>query len=206
MKKQIGIFGGTFNPPHIGHVRAANTLMRVLHLDRLIIMPTYIPPHKERQSDDSPHDRLSMCELAFSGDNIEVSDYEIRKKGKSYTYITLSEHAGEDKELTFLCGTDMFLSLDSWKNPDIIFSLARIALIRREASSYSDELAISAKMKEYSRKYSADIVEIRTSPYDISSTEIRQAYSSGQRNVCGVQSCVEEYILQNSLYLREKVK
>ncbi len=200
--KKMGIFGGTFNPPHIGHVRAASTLMRVLHLDSLTVIPTFIPPHKERQSDDSPKARLEMCRLSFEGedDRISVSDYEIKQGGKSYTYLTLEHFSEEGRELTFLCGTDMFLSLDTWKNPQTIFSLSKIALIRREHTDYRTELLISAKMKEYTKKYSAKIVEIRTSPYEISSTEIRQAYKAGRKKVNGVQPRVEDYIISNKLY------
>ena len=120
MKKRVGIFGGTFNPPHIGHVEAAKAFVENACLDSLIIMPAFIPPHKEYDSIVTCEERLEMCKIAFKDvDKATVSDLEISRGGKSYTYLTLQELTSDEVELYFLCGTDMIISMDTWKNPDI---------------------------------------------------------------------------------------
>ena len=119
--EKIGLYGGTFGPPHLGHVYAAKTFLREVAPDRLLIMPAGIPPHKEKAAGDTPELRLAMCRAAF-GDlpHTEISDYEIRKPGKSYTVETLEHLAAPGREITMLCGTDMFLTLDHWhRAPDI---------------------------------------------------------------------------------------
>ena len=120
-KSKLGIYGGTFNPPHNGHIYAAEKFIEACNLDKLLIMPALIPPHKQ-VNDDSPYARLEMTKLAFSNskyypEKLSVSDYEITSKQISYTYKTLEHFANDETELYFLCGTDMFISLGSWKNP-----------------------------------------------------------------------------------------
>ena len=116
---RLGIYGGTFSPPHMGHVLAAEAFVREIALDRLLIMPTAIPPHKEAHDVPADEHRLALCRLAFEGiAGAEVSDLELRRGGRSYTYLTLRELQREDQEIFFLCGTDMLLSLDSWRNAD----------------------------------------------------------------------------------------
>lgn len=89
--QRVGVYGGTFSPPHYGHLRAAETFLDEGEIDRLVIVPTYVTPLKERREDTSAADRLAMCRLAFSfSDKITVSDIEIRRQGKSYTAETLT--------------------------------------------------------------------------------------------------------------------
>lgn len=172
-KERIGIFGGTFNPPHIGHIEAAKAFVNAMNLDRLIIMPAYIPPHKEYLSTVSCHDRLNMCKIAFGNvDKATVSDLEIARGGKSYTYLTLEELSSSDNELYFLCGTDMIISMDRWKNPDIIFSLANICYIRREKNDDLNDL-IKTKCDEYRTRFGASVFCIDSDVVEISSSEIR---------------------------------
>ena len=173
MKKRVGIFGGTFNPPHIGHVEAAKAFLEKAALDSLIIMPAFIPPHKDYNSPVSCEERLEMCKIAFSGiEKTYVSDLEISRGGKSYTYLTLEELSSDDTELYFLCGTDMILTMDSWKNPDIIFSLANICYIRRECD-LETTVSIEKKCDEYANKFGAKIIPIASDVIEISSSEIR---------------------------------
>ena len=173
MKKRVGIFGGTFNPPHIGHIAAAEIFAEGMKLDRLIIMPSFIPPHKEYNSTVTCEHRLSMCQIAFKDvTNATISDLEIQRGGKSYTYLTLEELRAEDRELYFLCGTDMILTMDTWKNPEIIFSLAKICYIRRECDTEITSL-IEKKLKEYSSKYGAEVIPIHSDVIEISSSELR---------------------------------
>ncbi len=206
MKKiELGIYGGTFAPIHNGHVNAARCFYDQIKLDKLLIMPTFSPPHKEKLDGDDPSDRLMMARLAFCGEkrNITVSDYEVKQGGKSYTYITLQNFSASDTDITFLCGTDMFLSLDKWKNPDIIFSLCRIALIRREKLSSSTEDEIEKAKLRYKESFSARLCEVMTDPVEISSTDIRNRVSEG-RDIYGLApEMVCEYIYSRGLYLKK---
>ena len=173
-KKKIAIYGGTFNPPHIGHHEAALAFNNFLKPDELLIIPASIPPHKDFSEDFSSQVRLLMCELAFSDiPGARVSDMEIQRAGKSYTYLTLEELSGEDRELYFLLGTDMFLTLDEWRYPEKIFSLCTICLIRRERDGDNDK-KIEDKKAYYSKKYGASVTEIKKNVIEISSSELRE--------------------------------
>ena len=197
MSIKVGIFGGTFNPPHIGHIVAAEKFAAQMELDKLIIMPSFIPPHKVYNSDVTTSDRYEMCKLAFSHiDNVEVSDIEILRGGTSYTYLTLEELSEENVDLYFLCGTDMILTLDTWKYPEIIFEKASICYIRRETDIDNNTL-ISQKCEEYARKYGAKIYRIDSDAIDISSSEIRIA---DKMNTVYLTEEVKEYIAKKGLY------
>lgn len=197
MKRRVGIFGGTFNPPHVGHVSAARAFLEQAKLDELIIMPAFIPPHKEFDGLVSCEARLDMCKIAFSEiPNTRVSDLEIARKGKSYTYLTLEELTSDDTELYFLCGTDMILTMDNWKNPEIIFSLANICYIRRESDEEKTAL-IAEKCREYREKYGAIALPIDAEVIEISSSEIRDDLD----NAHGYLSAgVIDYINKAGLY------
>ncbi len=173
--KRVGIFGGTFNPPHLGHVEAAKAFVDKMQLDSLIVIPAFIPPHKEYISNVTCEERLQMCKIAFKDvKNVCVSDIEIVRGGKSYTYLTLQELTHDGEELYFLCGTDMILTMDMWKKPEIIFSLAKICYIRRERNSETTAL-IDSKCKEYKEVYGARIEAIDSNVIEISSSDIRGA-------------------------------
>ena len=196
-KERIGIFGGTFNPPHVGHVEAARAFVKGAGLDRLIVMPAFIPPHKEYTSTVSCEDRLAMCKLAFKDvEKAAVSDLEISRGGKSYTYLTLQELKKDDVELYFLCGTDMILTMGSWKNPDIIFALANICYIRREKDSET-EAQIKEQCAEYKRLYGATVFAIDAEVIEISSSEIR---SKSEGSSKFLSADVAEYIRKAGLY------
>ena len=138
-KKKIGIYGGTFNPPHIAHVRACKAFYDCIKPDQMLVIPDFLPPHKEIAGGADTEDRLEMTRIAFSSmPYITVSEMEILRGGRSYTAITLSELKKEDNELYFLCGTDMLLTLDSWYRPDMIFDLATICYVRREDEKEND--------------------------------------------------------------------
>lgn len=196
-KERIGIFGGTFNPPHIGHIEAAKSFIKGAELDKLIIMPAFIPPHKEYISTVTCEERLEMCKLAFSSiDNTYVSDHEISRGGTSYTYLTLQEFYNDKSELYFLCGTDMILSLDKWRNPDIIFSLATICYIRRENDSSISNI-LENKCREYKMRFGAHIIPIDSNVITISSSEIRECIRDKSDYL---NSDVLDYILEKGLY------
>ena len=199
-KIRVGIFGGTFNPPHIGHIESAKSFIDALSLDRLLIIPTLIPPHKETSSNISPTDRLNMCRLAFADiPRCEVSDIEIKRGGKSYTYMTLEELSSQEVELFMLCGTDMILTMDSWKNPNVIFDLAKVCYVRRELEK-DNELKIDEKIALYKEKFRAEIVAINSSVIQLSSSEVREKISSTEPYDELVAPEVKKYIVQRELY------
>ena len=200
-KIRLGIFGGTFNPPHTGHVEIARSFINALSLDKLLIIPTFIPPHKESSDTVSADKRLEMCRIAFSGiDKCEISDIEIARGGKSYTYLTLSELSRDDTELFFLCGTDMILTLDSWVNPDIIFKLATICYARRESEEQNDA-KIDEKIALYRDKYGAEIIFINSPVIEISSSEIREKIRCGDSCDEFLPQGVKKYITDCELYI-----
>ena len=132
--ERIGIYGGTYNPPHIGHLRAAEYAIEALKLDRLLLIPTGVSPHKEMAAGASTADRLELLRLsAASIEKAQVSDIEIRRAGRSYTVDTLRAIREEnpDSELFLLMGTDMFLSFMTWREPETIMQLATLAVFCR---------------------------------------------------------------------------
>ena len=198
--KKVGIYGGTFSPPHMGHVSSAEIFLDEMKLDKLLIIPTYAPPHKQFNNEASTDERLEMCRLAFSHlENVEISDIEIKRGGKSYTYLTLEELQADDVELYMLVGTDMILTMDSWKNPERIFSSAKICYVRRE-SDLSTAFEIDEKIALYRNKYGASVYEIRNKVISISSSEIRNAISTGDGKVSLLPESVSDFISQRGLY------
>lgn len=197
---RVGIYGGTFAPIHNGHVESAKAFMKQMKLDYLYVIPTYLPPHKEIDFADAPEHRLRMCELAFAGvDGIIVSDMEIRRGGRSYTYDTLSELMGEDKKLFLLCGTDMVLSFDTWFRYEDILKMCYPVYVRRESDKIIENRIIE-KITEYYNKYGVMFRRIVTDPIDISSTAVRRAIREG-RDISGMVSpLVARYIKENRLY------
>ena len=195
----VGIFGGSFSPPHIGHVNAARAFAEAEHLDKLLIVPVFQPPHKSFDQIIDPSHRLNMCRLAFEDIKCaEVSDCELLRGGKSYTSETLEYFTKEGRRLVFLCGTDMFLTLDTWHEFKKIFSLAKIAFIRRENST-SKEL-LDRKAEEYRNLYNAEISEIILPATEISSTDIRRSIRTGDFETEYLCPEVAKYIKENEIY------
>ncbi len=197
-KKRLGIYGGTFSPPHLGHVRAAEVFIEAAELDELVIMPTFLPPHKQIDGEATPDERLSMCQMAFKDlKNTRVSDYEINKGGTSYTHATLTEWAGDDRELYFLVGTDMFLTLDLWRLPEVIFKNAVIAIVKRDGTSSNE---ILRKKQEFEQMYLARILLIESDVIDISSSEIRNMIKNGEDTSSVLPLSVREFLEENAIY------
>ena len=198
---RIGIYGGTFSPPHNGHVAAARAFMEQRWLDFLYVIPTALPPHKEMEVQVDAAQRLEMCRLAFSGmEGVYVSDLELRRGGRSYTVDTLRELWGEDRRLFFLCGTDMMLTLDTWREPEEIFRLCYPVYIRRENDRTLDA-AIVQKITEYNQKYGKVVRRIVTEPLEISSNQVRTALQDGKDISRLIPAPVEKYIRDNHLYV-----
>ncbi|MBS5726161.1 MAG: nicotinate (nicotinamide) nucleotide adenylyltransferase [Clostridiales bacterium] len=194
----IGLFGGTFSPPHNGHVRFAKLFMEKASLDKLYIMPAGVPPHKEPDPWGTAQARLEMARLAFSSFAV-VSDYEIRQAGKSYTYKTL-KHLREiyPKDTLFLLvGEDMFLSFDTWKNPGAIFSMATVVCMNRGTASREK---VEAAGTVYKKRFGGEVMYLENAPLAVSSTQIRQMCAAGQDISKLVPSPVAAYITENGLY------
>lgn len=199
-KKKIGIYGGTFNPPHIAHVRACEAFYNTVKPAEMLIIPDFLPPHKEVDCAISAEDRLQMTRIAFENFcGAKVSDMEIRRGGRSYTAITLSELKSDDNELYFLCGTDMFLSLECWFRPDLIFSLATICYVRRENETQNDEKLVEIT-EYYKKKYNAKIIPIVAEVTELSSTELRAKIKGGEDVTEFLPPDVNNYIQKRALY------
>jgi nicotinate-nucleotide adenylyltransferase len=198
---RIGIYGGTFSPPHNGHIVAAKAFMEQMWLDFLYVIPTATPPHKELSvSVDAKH-RLEMCRLAFSDvEGVYVSDVEMQRGGRSYTVDTLRELSGEDRRLFLLCGTDMMLTLDRWREADEIFRLCYPVYIRRDNDRSLDRVIVE-KIEEYRQKYGKVVRRILSEPIEISSSEIRSRISAGESVAQLVPQKVEKYLKDNHLYV-----
>lgn len=200
---RVGVYGGTFAPIHNGHVAAAKAFMEQMKLDYLFVIPAYLPPHKQIDSSDDPLFRLKMCELAFEGiDGVVISDVEIRRGGKSYTYDTLKELTRPDTRLFLLCGTDMVLTFDRWYRFEDIFKMCYPTYVRREDDPLLTNRVVE-KIGEYYRKYGVMFRRILTDPIDLSSTDIRRAVRQGRDISRMVPPRVAEFIREHCLYSEE---
>lgn len=197
--KKVGLYGGTFSPPHAGHVNAAENFVRAIGLDKLIIMPAGIPPHKAVDHPVSGKARLEMCRLAFGEiDEAEVSDFEISKDGLSYTVDTLRYLYPAYGKIYLLCGDDMLLTLDRWRESSEIFRMAHIVCMRRYDT---DGAQLREKAEEYERRFDATISFIDASPLPVSSTDVREMLKSGDSDAGKyLNKSVLEYIKKKGLY------
>ncbi len=173
---KIGIYGGSFNPPHLGHMLAAREMAEALGLDRVLLVPAATPPHKD-MADGSPsgEQRLEMLRLASEGmEGVEVDGLELRRKGPSYTADTvkaLHERYSKDK-LYFLMGTDMFLSFHEWYKPEKICKHATLVTVRRAGTDSLSQLERQAERLK--KNYGAKTVVLDNRVLEMSSTEARR--------------------------------
>ena len=203
---RVGIYGGTFAPVHNGHVAAAKAFMEQMKLDYLFIIPTCLPPHKQMDFSDDPIFRLRMCELAFEDiDGVVISDTEIKRGGRSYTYDTLVELTRPNTRLFLMCGTDMVLTFDTWYRFEDIFKLCYPVYVRRENDPILTKKIVD-KITEYYNKYGVMFRRIVTEPIELSSTQIRRKVASGEDISRLVPKKVAEFISRNGLYLSEGEK
>lgn len=201
---KIGIYGGTFNPPHLGHITAAQAAFAMLELDRLFLIPTGLPPHKDLPAGTpTAEQRLEMTRLAGEqlglGNRVEVLDMEVHREGKSYTADTLRQIHGQypEAELWLLMGTDMFLTLQAWHAPEEIFSLAGVAAFGRTEEDTRDLFAI--QREALCSAYPAARIFTLTIPgvVTVSSTDLRGQLDAGAMLLA---PAVYGYILRNKLY------
>lgn len=196
---KIGIFGGTFNPPHKGHIFTAQKIIEKGLADKVLFMVAATPPHKAYVGTSQEH-RLNMTRAALDGERLIACDFEIKKGGKSYSYETLCEMKKQNPcdEIKFIMGADMFMNLPNWYEADKLRKEFSFILVDRT------EAFKNPVFKEFTEKQMnkfnmrVEILEIRTP--DISSTDIRERVKKGE-NISGlVEEKVKEYITQNNLY------
>jgi nicotinate-nucleotide adenylyltransferase len=195
----VGILGGTFNPPHIGHLVCAQEARAQLDLDRVVLMPVHTAPHKEVADDPGPQARLALCQAAIAGDDeLEVSTLEIERGGPSYTVDTLRALHGlrEGDELTFIVGGDMASSLPSWREPEAVLELARVAVAEREEHRRQEIAERVAALRGADER----VVFFTMPRLDISSSDIRRRVAQGRPVRWLVPAGVAEEIEHRGLY------
>lgn len=197
--QKIAIYGGTFNPIHNGHIHLAKQFADLLKIDRVVLIPTLVPPHKRAPDLAAPQDRLAMCSLAVQDGAFSVSDMELRREGPSYTADTLIELKKEnpDSELYLLMGEDMFLTVQNWYKPEVLYSLSVLCAAPRSDDG-TQKLQEHAQMLQQCGAKTA-VRNIKYLP--VSSTMVRKAVRNRQSISDFVPPKVEEYIREHHLYL-----
>lgn len=197
---RIGVYGGSFNPPHKGHILAAREFQRALKLDELLLIPAAIPPHKVLP-DGSPNGETRMRMLELAAEELpfaRIDDLELRREGPSYTVDTLQTlHDRYPNDELFLCvGTDMFLSFDSWYQPGRICELATIAMAHR---ADCDEEELQALAQSFGRRFGVQPALIRNEFVEVSSSQVRRLLIFGAAEEF-LPASVLAYITQHGLY------
>jgi nicotinate-nucleotide adenylyltransferase len=196
---RVGILGGTFNPPHLGHLVCAQEAYVQLELKRVLLIPAGIPPHKANEEEPGIAHRLAMCRLAIQGDEhrLAISDMEIRRGGTSYTVDTLEElHATTPEiELFLILGGDIAAGLPRWHRVERVLALATAVVAERRGTARSDieDALESVRAGERGRFFPMP-------PIGLSSTMIRERVRAGQPIKYLVPAAVDTYIQQHSLY------
>jgi nicotinate-nucleotide adenylyltransferase len=194
---RVGILGGTFNPPHLGHLLCASEAADQLGLDRVLLMPVAVPPHKEAPGDPGADERLALCELAVEGDErLGVSRLEVDRGGPSYTVDTLRVlHAtGSGDSLTFIVGGDQALGLPAWREPGEVLRLAALAVAERSGAVRRDVVERLAGFPLERLRF-FDMPRI-----DVSSSEVRRRVATGRSIRYLVPDAVAERIAERGLY------
>jgi nicotinate-nucleotide adenylyltransferase len=188
---RVGILGGTFDPPHIGHIAIARAALIELRLTKILFIPARIPPHKTTKTAASPQDRLNMLYLALDDEAaFEISEIELGREGPSFTADTLEElkkHRPYD-QLYLIIGTDNVAEIETWRDPEKIFELATVAAANRPNYTPAGQFAQA-------------IVYFTMPATDLSSTVIRERLRSGLAVADMLSPDVENYIRENGLYL-----
>ena len=199
--RRIGIFGGSFDPVHLGHIGLARDAVKLAGLEKVILIPAKLQPFKLDKEVTAGEDRLNMLQLASEGeDTLEVSDYEMTKEGISYTYLTMramKEHYGPETKLYFITGTDSFLNIDKWKNAEE--QLSSYSFLVGTRPGYKDR-ELEECIYRISRDYNTEVKHIDNIQVDVSSTEIRERIEAGISAEDLIPNEVERYIRENGLY------
>lgn len=195
----LGILGGTFNPPHLAHLLCASEARWQLGLERVLLIPTGVPPHKEIGDEPGIEHRLEMCRIAAAphDDWLQVSEIEALRDGPSYTVDTLrainASQPGD--ELTFIVGGDMAWSLPAWREPEAILELARVAVAERAGARREEIREQLAGLRG-----AENVSYIEVPRIDVSSAALRQRVRAGQPITYLVPDGVSDYIKERRLY------
>jgi nicotinate-nucleotide adenylyltransferase len=195
---RIGILGGTFNPPHLGHLVCAQEAYFRLRLNRVILVPARIPPHKPVDDEPGPEHRLEMCRVASGGEEwLDVSDLEMHRPGPSYTVDTLEQlHSRTpDSELFLIVGADIAAGLPEWREPERVLSLATVAVAERPGTPHS---AVERALEEIAGGDSVTFFEMPE--IGISSTMLRERVRAEQPTRYLMPDAVRSYIERHELY------
>ena len=196
---RIGILGGTFNPPHLGHLICAQEAYLQLGLDRVTLIPARIPPHKPVEDEPGPEHRLELCRLAVRGDEarFDVSEVEIARSGPSYTVDTLEElhSSAPDHELYLIVGGDIAAGLPGWHRPERVLSLATLAVAKRRGTSRA---AVDDALRTLPGGERAQF--FRMPRIGVSSTMLRDRVRAGQPIKYFAPDPVVSYIERHGLY------
>ena len=194
---RIGIFGGTFDPPHKGHIRLAREAKKHLLLDRVLFIPTCESYMKEGVS--SPEIRLKLAKLAVMGyQGFSVSDMEIRRGGKSYTCVTVEElNRTSPADYFFICGADTLFGMERWEKPEVIFAGVKIAVSVRDDA---DRKRVLKKAEELKKRFRAEVYLLPITEYDCSSSDIRARIGQGLDVSAQLPKRVHQYITEKGLY------
>ncbi|MBQ3470913.1 MAG: nicotinate (nicotinamide) nucleotide adenylyltransferase [Clostridia bacterium] len=196
---KTGIFGGAFNPVHNGHLHLVKNYVDLLGLDRVLLIPTSVPPHKTADGLIAGEHRINMLRLATEGDDrFEVSDIEFRRGGNSYTYDTLCalREMYPDDSFYLIVGSDQYLTFDKWYRAADIADMVSICAAAREKDKYEQMLEFKAKNDFLN---SSVITQLKV--VEVSSTAVRNAVKNGESIADMVPPAVEKYIRDNRLYV-----
>ncbi len=196
---RIGIFGGSFDPVHNEHIQLAQAAIAELGLDKLLIMPAGVPPHKQGKRLSLAEDRLHLCRLAFSFlPQAEICDYEIKRGGTSYTYQTCEYFAAiyPNAELFWLVGTDMLRDFPTWRYPERILEKATLAVCgRNEKADWVEE-----EQGKFYEKFKKNFAFLSYEGKNVSSTKLRVLAGAGMRLTDFTPPAVADYIEEKGLY------
>ena len=215
---RIGILGGTLDPIHFGHLDTALAAREALALDRVVIVPARIPPHRTQQPLASPFHRFAMAALAVNGvEGLSTSDIELASPGPSYTADTLErarEALGLDaSQIFFITGADAFADIETWKRFPEVLDLAEfvavsrpgvpVAALRQQLPSLRDRMRLPLRKSDLRQRRSGTSIFLVDAPTsDVSSTEIRRRMQAGLPLSGLVPACIEHHIHQHGLYQR----
>ena len=190
---KVGIFGGTFDPIHLGHLITAQSVREIRNLEKIIFIPAFISPHKSDVKTTSAEDRSNMIKLAIDGiPFFDYSDIEIKKGGVSYTIDTLKELKKIYDELEIIIGYDNIFKFHTWKEPDEIMKMAKIVVLKRKSSH----------PPEFEDEYYKRAVFVQTRGIEISATDIRERVKYEMPINFLVPPAVMEYIYKHKLYIK----
>lgn len=192
--RRIGVFGGTFNPIHNGHIKIAEEVLRALNLDEIIFIPAKAPPHKKLDKIAEAKDRYNMVQLAIENNNkFEVSDLEIKREGPSYSIDTVRElknKFNDDDEFYFIIGSDTIPELKQWKEIKNLLKIIKFVVINRPGYSF--------------KGIPKSALRIQLRGIGISSSKIRRRLRKKENIKYLVPQAVEKYIIKKRLYKNEK--